>query len=292
MKKEVIVVNEEDFLKKKNSFISEGKDFFHVVSDFDRTITYGLNKEGKRTETVISKLRSDVKYLGEDYFKRAHELFEIYHPIEIDFSIPLENKKEKMLEWWTKHFELLIESGLDKELIKKVVSEKPLHFRKGSSEFFNFLEKKEIPLVFLSAAPGDMLLEYLNSQGTLKKNIYVLSNLYEFDFSGKAIRIKKPIIHTFNKGEISLKEHPFFEKLSEKKNVLLLGDSSGDAEMAEGLFYSEIIKIGFFNEGTEEDLEEFKKKFDVVLTGDSDFDFINKLLKDLFSKSSEGEKNE
>jgi 5'-nucleotidase len=115
MVKEIIIVNEKDFEKKKKEIIKDGAEKLHILSDFDRTITYGLN-DGKRTPTVISQLRSDVKYLGEDYPIRASDLFEIYHPIEIDPKIPLEKKKKKMDEWWMKHFNLIAEYDLEKVL--------------------------------------------------------------------------------------------------------------------------------------------------------------------------------
>ena len=51
--------------------------------------------------------------------------------------------------------------------------------------------------------------------------------------------------------------------------------------MAEGLDYKNIIKIGFLNENEKDRLGSYKNNFDVVLTGDQNFDFIYKLLKDI-----------
>ena len=186
-----------------------------------------------------------------------------------------------MHEWWTKHFDLIAKAGFTKELIERVVREKPLKFRKGSLEFFSFLNERGIPLVFMSAAPGDMLVGYLEQNNLLFPNVYVISNRYEFDENGKAIRIKEPIIHTFNKTEVSLKDHPIYAKIRKRKNVLLLGDSLGDVGMIEGFDYDNLIKIGFYNDSEEGDLEDYKRNFDVVLIGDQDFDYINKLVESL-----------
>jgi len=278
----VVIKYPKELEEKKKRIAKAGKDNLHVISDFDRTITYGLNPQGTRTETVISKLRSDSKYLGEDYAKKAHELFDIYHPFEIAGDIPMEEKKVKMHEWWKKHFELIVECGLTKEIIEQVVKEKPLRFRKEALDFIKTLDSNGIPLVFLSAAPGDMLVAYLEKNNLFQESVHVISNRYEFDENGKTVKILEPIIHVFNKGETSLREYSLYkEQLKNRKNILLMGDTLGDADMAEGSDSNDIIKIGFLNEKVEENLEQFKDAFDVVILGDPGMDYINELLKEL-----------
>jgi 5'-nucleotidase len=130
----------------------------------------------------------------------------------------------------------------------------------------------------MSAAPGDMVEEYLKENNLLKKNVYVVANRYEFDSKGRAIKIKEPIIHTFNKNEVSLRGTPAFEAVKNRKNVLLLGDEIGDLGMIEGFDFDNLLRIGFLNENVNERIGEYKKEFDAVLTNDSDFSFVNKLL--------------
>jgi len=279
--KNVIIVNEEDLERKKKVISEEGTEKLHILSDFDRTFTYGLSGEGKRTATVISQLRSDQKYLGEEYQKEAFRLYDIYRPIEIDSKISLAEKKEKMHEWWVKHYNLIAKVGLTKRLIENVIREKPLKFRKGSLEFMSLLNKKNIPLIFMSAAPGDMLNEYLKRNNLLFPNVYVISNLYKWDKNGKAIRIKEPIIHSLNKDETAIKDFPIYDKIKYRRNVLLFGDDLGDVGMIKGFNYDNLIKIGFLNEDTKENLEEYKSNFDVVLINDSDMSYVNKLLKEI-----------
>lgn len=279
---EVIIKYPKAFEEKKKRIKQAGNDNLHVISDFDRTVTYGLNPAGTKTETVISKLRSDAKYLGEDYTKKAHALFDEYHPFEIAGDIPMEEKKVKMHEWWRKHFELIIEQGLTKEIMEQVVKEKPLRFREGALDFIRTLDSNEIPLVFLSAAPGDMLVAYLEKNNLFKKSVHVISNRYEFDEKGKTIKILEPIIHVFNKGEASLREYELYsEKLKDRKNIILLGDTLGDADMAEGTDSNDVIKIGFLNEKVDEHIEQFKDAFDVVILGDPGMEYVNELLKEL-----------
>jgi cytosolic 5'-nucleotidase 3 len=277
---EIIVVNEKELERKKKEIAQDGAEKLHVLSDFDRTITYGLNDE-KKTPTVISQLRSDTKYLGEDYPKKANKLFDFYHPIEIDPSIPLTKKKKEMDEWWAKHFNLIAEYEFTKGLIKQVVKEKPLRFRQGASEFLTLLNSKDIPLIFMSAAPGDMLIEYLDNNKLLLPNIFVISNLYEWDKNGKAIQIKKPVVTSVNKDETLIHKFPIYEKIKNRKNVLLLGDGLEDVGMIEGFDYKNLIKIAFLNENVEENLPAFKKVYDVILLGDQDMSYANKLVKEI-----------
>jgi len=281
MMKNVIIVNETDLEKKKKAIAKDGADKLHIISDFDRTITYGLTGEGKRTATVISQLRSDSKYLGQEYKKKAHELFDFYRPIEIDTKISLDEKKKKMHEWWMKHFELIAQVGFTKKLIREVIDEKPLTFRKNSLKFLNLLNKNNIPIVFMSAAPGDMLNEYLKQNNLLLSDVYVISNLYDWDKNGKAIKIREPIIHSFNKDETSIQGFPVYEKIKNRKNVILLGDEIGDVGMIKGFNYKTLIKIGFLNENVEENLDLYKRNFDIVLTNDADMTYVNKLLKEM-----------
>jgi 5'-nucleotidase len=199
-------------------------------------------------------------------------------------KLPLAEKKKEMHERSMRHFNLIARVGLTKNLIKLVVKEKPLSFRKGSLEFLSMLNKKGIPVVFMSAAPGDMLNEYLKANKLLLSNVYVISNLYEFDSKGRAIKIKEPIIHTFNKDETSIKGFPIYEKIKNRKNVILLGDEIGDLGMIEGFEYNNLIKIGFLNEEVDKNLNLYKNNFDVVILNDGSMDYVNKLLGEILKK--------
>lgn len=278
----IIIVNKKEFNKKKKEFKIQGKEQIQILSDFDRTLTKGYYSS-KKASSIISYLRNG-NYLTKDYPDKAHELFDIYHPIEIDPNISIKIKKQKMQEWWEKHFELLIESGLDLKTIKKAVKEMTeknnLELRYNHEEFFNILKNNNIPLIIISSSIGDMLLEFLKIKGLLSNNLHIISNLLEFDKNGKSIGIKK-IIHVFNKNEIEIKDSPIYKEIIKRKNILLLGDSIGDLGMIENIDYDNVIKIGFLDDNIENNLEEYKKNFDIILLNNSGMDFINDLLKEL-----------
>lgn len=279
-----IIINRKDLAKIKDEIRKGGANQLHVLADFDRTLTKAF-VEGEKTPSIISELRSK-NYLSEVYSKKAHELFERYHPIEIDLNIPKKEKNEKMYEWWKKHFELLIESGLNKTHLEKIIENGKIQFRKGTEEFLDFLHEKNIPLVIISSAGlgKESISMFLERQKRLYNNIYIISNEYEWDKSGNAVAVKEPIIHCMNKSEVSVKKLPIYQDLKKRKNILLLGDNLEDIGMVEGFDYNNLIKIGFLNENIGENLEQYKKNFDLLILYDGTFGYVNKLLKEIIGK--------
>src|SRR3989344_1463213 len=158
----IIISNKTDFEKKKKEFIRDGSATIHVLSDFDKTLTKGL-VQGKKANTLISYIR-DGNYLTSDYPAKAHALFDVYNPIEIDVTVPLEEKKEKMLEWWTLHTDLLVRSEMNQSVIEDIVQKNDIHFRAGSLEFLEYIHTHHIPVIIMSAGPGQLIEEFLKKE--------------------------------------------------------------------------------------------------------------------------------
>lgn len=277
----VVISNPERFERVKKEIIEDGIESVHVLADFDRTLTKAF-VDGKEVPSLISVLR-DHNYLTPDYPEKAHALFNKYHAIEIDPNIPKEEKIKAMRQWWAEHYELLIASKLNKEDVASAVQSGHVEFREGTLDFFDFLKSKNIPLVIISSAGlGTEAIEmYIKNTGKLYDNVHIVSNEFEWDGEGYLIKVKEPIIHAMNKNETTLKEFPFFGEIKDRENIILLGDSPDDLGMAEGFEYKNIISIGFLNKNIESNIENYKKTFDSVITGDSDLSFVNDLLKEI-----------
>ncbi len=87
-------------------------------------------------------------------------------------------------------------------------------------------------------------------------------------------------IHSFNKRNVSLKNYPHvYDKIKDRKNVILLWDSLWDPQMAKCTSYENIINIWFLNDKVDKLLEEYKKHYCLTLTWDSEWEILNKLLK-------------
>lgn len=275
----VIIPNPEKFAELKKIFIAQGAQKLHILTDFDRTLTKAY-VAGNFSPSIIALIRNG-NYLTPEYAPKAHALFDLYHPIEIDHDVTLEEKNKKMHEWWRKHFDLLIASGLTMKVMREIVSKGAIHFRENTPEFVDCLHEKNIPLVIMSAGPGDMIEECLRQAGRLYTNVQVIANLFEFDAEGNAIQVKEPIIHVLNKHETAIQKFPAFEMVKDRRNVLLLGNGLGDLGMIEGFPYDNLIRIGFLNENAEGNLEKFQKNFDVIVLNDGPMDFVLDLCREI-----------
>lgn len=284
----VIIINPNRLEKIKEKIRRDGFEKLQVVADFDKTLN-SCFVNGKKIASLISILR-DEHYLTPDYSEKAQALYDKYHPLEADPNIPLQEKKKLMHEWWTTHYDLLIKSRLRKNDLAKAIQSENLALRPGAEEFFDFLHSREIPLLIFSAAGlgAETIALYLEKSGKLYENIHIISNAFVFDKDGLVVGVKEPIVHTFNKDYAIVKQYPVFEKLKERKNIILLGDSAGDADMTAGFEHSAIIKIGFLNEHAEDSriLQSFKEIFDVVILNDGPMDCVNELIKSLMLNNS------
>lgn len=284
---EIIIVNKKELEGKIKRMKKAGIDKLQIISDFDKTLTKSVNIKGEKVPSIISWLRRG-KYLDNNYAERAEALFAKYRPYETSTELTDEQKSEKMHEWWETHFKLLAECGLGTYSINQATKEMEekgeLLLREGTDELMHNLWKNKIPLVIMSASVGDIIKEYIKMKSLHLDNVIIIANMLKYDKSGQFLEVIEPIIHSMNKKETEIKNHPEYKKLESRKNIILLGDGLGDLGMSEGLPYENIIRIAYYNEGETDSLEEYKKSFDVVIKGEGSLNFINELVKKIGEK--------
>jgi 5'-nucleotidase len=255
----------------------------HVLADFDRTLTRAYDN-GIFVPSLTSILR-DGNYLAQDYAPRAQALFDRYHKIEADPSVPFDEKKKAMREWWKLHFKLLVKSGLKYEDLEKIADSGKIKLRDGCSELFAFLEKHGIPLVIMSSsgAGREGISIFLKKAGKLTANIHVISNEFEWSQDGRALKAREPIIYGMNKDETLTRDFPgAYAAVKDRENVILLGDGVSDIGMIKGFDFDHLIKIGFLNERVEDCLASYRENFDIIILNDGPMDYVNGLLGELF----------
>lgn len=281
MNKNILIPNKEHVSQIKEALILRGADNVHVISDFDRTLT-SSHSHGKLSGSVISILR-DKHYLTPDYAQRAHDLADYYRPIEKDPLISLEEKKASMMEWWERHFDLLLECGLTRQHIEKAMQESGVELREGVAELIGELSAKKIPLVIFSASGlgYDSINYFLGHRGLMSDNVHIVSNRFEWNENGKASGIIFPIIHSFNKDEHSLHDLPFYAEVAKRKNVILLGDSLGDLGMASGLSHDNILKVCFLDGVDPQTLAFIELEYDVTIQNDGSMEYVLDLVKQI-----------
>ncbi len=252
----------------------------HILADFDNTLTKAFVNWIK-TPSLVSVVRWKDWLLWEQCAIDDTKLFEKYYPIEKDPNIPLEKKKKYMTEWWKKSFNLFIKYWLSKDILKEIWKTDLIEFRDWIKDFFEFTFKSNIPVIIISASWLwlESIESILENHNLNFSNIKIISNNYIWDENWKAIWYKQPIIHSFNKDETVLKENiEIYSKIQNRKNVILLWDSLWDHHMVDWFDYKNLISIWFLNDKEDELLEEYKKRYDIVITWDWDFDEINNIL--------------
>ena len=279
---QVHIKDPELFAKKKQAIQKIGKEACFIIADFDRTLTYGTFN-GKKTPSIISLLR-DGNHLTEDYAEKAHKLFDHYHAIECDPSLPLEYRKAQMQEWRGKHNELLIASKLRLADLKDIAENGHLQLRNGVKDCLNKLNESWIPLVIFSASGcGDAIPLFMQHNQCDFPNISYVINRFSRDKEGIAKGIEGEIIHALNKDEWVFSKFPELrEKLEKRKNVILIGDGLSDAEMAQGSNHETLLKIWILTLKTPELLKAYEEAFDLVLIGDDDFNEVGALFDELW----------
>jgi HAD superfamily hydrolase (TIGR01544 family) len=281
MSKNVIIANPKELEKKIRLFKKGGLKNFHVISDFDRTLTRALS-DGKPVSSLIA-IFYDGGYLPPEETEEIKQLHQKYFPQEIDVSIPTEEKRKIMKDWWEAVFAVLIKSGLTQSILDKVVDSGETKFRAGVSQFFYFLRQHGIPLLILSSSGigGDTIRRTISRQDKFSENIHIISNTFIWDKDGRASGVNQPIITVANKDETVISDFPVFQEIKNRKNVLLLGDALEDAGMIRSFAYENLIKVGFLNQEQEKNLPAFKKVFDAVIVNDGSLDFVNEFLKQI-----------
>jgi cytosolic 5'-nucleotidase 3 len=277
--KNIIINNPVKFQKLKKQFIKDGKNKLHLISDFDRTLTNAY-VNSKFTPSILAIIR-DENIFCNIYSKKANKLFNYYHKFEIDSNIPLKRKIKLMENWWNKSAQLFIDFNLNKKNIKKIIKSNKIKLRDKTDNLIKYLNLNNIPLIIFSASSigNETINYYLKFKKLNSNNIFIFSNKFIWDKKGIAIGYKKPLIHAFNKNEFSLEKYSFFNKIKNRKNVILLGDSLGDINMNQKFNYDNILKIGFLNFNIKNDLEKYKKNYDIVILNDGSMEFVYELLK-------------
>ena len=92
MEKDIIIQNASNLEDLKKSIAKDGIECLHVLTDFDKTLTT-LFVNGEKVPSLISVLRNG-DYLTPDYVQKANQLYDKYHPIEIDPKVPQKKRKK------------------------------------------------------------------------------------------------------------------------------------------------------------------------------------------------------
>jgi 5'-nucleotidase len=224
----VLISNPEVFASKKGTILHGGLRKLQVITDFDKTLTPLRKADGNPAPTSYSILEASGTF-SKRYHALAEELYARYHPSEVSLSMPMHQKKEEMVTWWTLANANLIEEHIRHSRIAEQVAASGCVLRPGTQAVMALLAAHNVPTLVFSAGIGDVLAEVLKHEGVPESpNLHYVSNFVDVDKDGFVVGFKPPLIHVFNKNETSLVGTPYFRQVAERPNVILLGDSLGD----------------------------------------------------------------
>lgn len=250
---------------KLSHLMKDGHKTLQVIADFDFTLSNYICSDGSRAMSTHALFEGDNEKLKQTLAK--------YLPIEYDRNLTIEQKIPHMVQWWTESHEYIVKHGYDEESLKKLVKDAPnLKMREGFVTFFELLEKYDVPLIIFSGGIGDVIdLVIRHHVGRLPKNVHIISNWMTYDDKGNVTGFKDTIVHSFNKNSSVIKEEDkkFFHKLQSRPNVIVIGDSLGDAKMDVGLEREQtVLKIGFLNKEIEKFMQDYLDTFDILCVQD------------------------
>ncbi|CAI5741151.1 unnamed protein product [Peronospora farinosa] len=275
----MFVRDADDFARKWKKFSTDRLDKLVVIADFDYTLTPAYKKTSDDQALSTHRILMESEAMGPQAETIARKIFEKYYPIEQSATLTRKEKLPFMIQWWTETHELIVKHGVSKKAVCKAVEESDISFREGFMEIFELLARENVPVLIFSAGLYDVIHAVLNKEYAKTiakmppKNVHVISNMMRFDENDKVVGFDGTLIHSLNKNASALIETDFWKQcqLEKRHNILLLGDSLGDSNMANGLDFKEdeIVRIGFLNDGIEQKLDMYLQRFDVVLTNDS-----------------------
>ena len=174
-----------------------------------------------------------------------------------------------MVEWWTRAHALMETYGLRKEHVAAMVSSPgALVLRDGAKDLLAAAHAHRVPFHVFSAGIRDVITGFFFHVGADDYKPHVLGNEMAWSEEGALTGFHPPLVHSLNKDGSALRQAKSWHHVSERRNVLLLGDNLNDACMADGLELDTCVRVGFLNDRIEERRDQYSRAFDVVIEGD------------------------
>ncbi|KAF5308276.1 hypothetical protein FQR65_LT06269 [Abscondita terminalis] len=264
-----------------NDIISDGHTNLQIVSDFDRTIT--KQHENGKMHLSSFGMFSHCPSVTKEYLSTEKELTSKYFPLEIDPNISHEEKRVFMEEWWSKSQNALKGLTVSEVEIEETATKLGPSLRDGCYDLFKDLHAANVPVLVFSAGLGNSVLAVLKHFNVYLPNVKIISNFLKYNDEGVIEGFNGPTIHVLNKNEYALQGTQYYDLVQNRGNVILMGDSLGDAGMADGVPHAHsILKIGFLYDHIQDNLPGFMDTFDIVLEDDQTMNVVRAILKPLF----------
>ena len=285
----ILIPDPASFITKRQQLIRDGPGALQLISDFDHTLSSFASHSSHGTLEHSSQLPVD-------YMPKVQALFDHYYPIEMDHSITRQRKEAAMVEWWEAAHALLLHYRFNRSFItaavQQAVQQDKLTYRPAATSVIRYCHAHDVPLLVFSAGLGDTIEEFMRQTGTYLSNVDVVSNFMRFDDDGTLVAFQPDLIHSLNKNYQHVlrqrRERGSGERVvselhaTQRRNVILLGDSVGDVQMSVGLDdASVILRVGWLNGAwpvEAEKLAKYEAVYDVLVGNNGGMECVLELL--------------
>lgn len=125
--------------------------------------------------------------------------------------------------------------------------------RDRTQELMELLNRYNVPVLVFSAGLGDSVISVMRQANVYLPNVKVVSNFLQYGEEQMLNGLQERIIHAFNKNEHALEGTDYYDCVKDRDHVIVMGDSLGDAAMADGVpAQAFVLKIGFLFEHVRE----------------------------------------
>lgn len=76
-----------------------GCENFQIMTDFDQTLTKFFYLDNRKADSSFKAIQ-DSGFMPEEVKTVTRRLFDKYHPMEIDLTLPFDEKERHMQDWW------------------------------------------------------------------------------------------------------------------------------------------------------------------------------------------------
>ncbi|XP_011300920.1 7-methylguanosine phosphate-specific 5'-nucleotidase [Fopius arisanus] len=201
-----------------------------------------------KNSLTFSGIFYKCKQIPEEIEAEARSLYNIYRQMELDPDLKEELKMKAMEDWMIETQKLLQGLFFNASELHDVAKIYGTDLRDGTKKLLKRLEAADVPVLVFSAGLGDVVEHILKYRGVYLSNLKIISNFLKLKDNKIEGFKNDPLIHMLNKNEHAV-DKEYFKVLEGRNNVILLGDQTGDATMADGVNDCEaILKIGFLYE--------------------------------------------
>ncbi len=145
------------------------------------------------------------------------------------------------------------------------------------SALLSALRKRQGKLHIVSAGVVGVIKESVEMLDSDAKDAVVYCGTQEeYDAKGTLVGFKEPTVTSQNKSSVIT--HEMLPGVKPGSNAIVMGDLCSDLLMIENLKLDTTVSVGFFCAREGESLEDFKRNFDVLVTGDGNLDWVVDLV--------------